>query len=694
MKSLNKEVLLIAICAALVLTSTYALYRELTGRIDKSDSEAIGSITFKKKNAERKYAEFVIWEDIANNSPVYNYDSLRTFEGSAAYIKLNNGAEISLDEDTMIVLIADDDGVKINFDRGSVSAKSGEGSENISLNTKDISISMDKGELAVKKGADVVDVNVSSGEVRIDTGEGVKTIDNNAKAQIINGKTEVKKITIIPELPANNTFFVTCKEKGFIDFKWNSESSEDATIQISKDSKFADIAFTAKTSGKGVKAEIPPGDYYWRVVSGGETSSVKKFILLRDSIPELIYPIGGEKISVTGDDEAVSFKWNSSDHVSSYELEIFQEQNPEKNIKKMNVNQNIASVTGIPASHLWWRITRNYPDGFVVLDNKSAANSFNLERQVFTMVRPKPLHDGEMFASTLNDNIIFNWESGKGVKDFTVDIASDRDFKNIIKTSSAPMTFYNAGKLPEGKYYWRVKANYEKHESLLSETVALTVTPPEPVVYLTPQNDAIMTDSEDSIKFTWKDVSEAGNYSFEASGDPGFKNIILSSKTDSRIFTMKNPGPGKYYWRVSIIDRSGSLTAKGLTSGFIIPETLKKPVAILPANMGVVNLDNSDSIKFQWAKVEGADSYEVEIFQRVAGVDRSLIVLNTDTNRVELRNFTIFDPGTIVWVVRAAKSVKGKISATSESERSYFVLKVSEEISAPKLDVPGTIYVR
>jgi len=695
MKSSNRELLLITVCTVLILTSVYALYRELTGRIDKSGSESIGSITFKKKNAERKYAEYVIWEDIANNSPVYNYDSLRTFAGSAAYIRLNSGAEISLDEDTMIVLIADDDGVKINFDHGTVSAKSGGGVENISLNTKDISISMDKGELAVKKGADVVDVNVSSGEVKIDSGGGdVKTIDNSTKAQIVNGKTEVKKITVIPESPSNNTFFVTYKEKDGIDFKWNSESSDDATLQVSKDSGFKEILYTLKTSGKSLRADIAPGDYYWRVVSGGEFSSVRKFILLNDSAPELIYPKSNESVSVTGEDEPVNFKWNSSEHVSEYEFELAQSQNMEKPVKKLRVNLNSASIEGIPAGIVWWKIKRIYPEGFILLDNRNITSGFNLDRVVFTRVKPKPLHDGEMFVSTLSENVIFNWEGGKGVKDFTVEISSDRDFKNIIRSSPAAMTFYNSGKMPEGKYFWRVAANYEKGESLISEIVVLNVSAPKPVVYLTPENGSILADTDDSVKFTWKDVSEAGNYSFETSADPDFKSIITSSKTDARIYTLKNPGPGKFYWRVSIIDKSGAYAAKGEPAVFFIPETLQKPAAITPSNMGIINLDNTDVIKFQWEKIAGADSYEVEIFQRVAGADKSLLVMNTDNTKIELKNFSIFNPGTIVWIVRATKTVKGKISATSESDRNYFVLKVSEEIQAPKMNVPGTIYVR
>jgi len=694
MKSWDKEALLIFLCFAVITTSVYALYREMTLRIEKNSSQSIGSITFKKKSAERKYDEYVIWEDIDNNALVFNYDSIRTFKGSAAFIHLKSGTEISLDEDTMIVIISDDDGVKINFDRGSVSAKSGDAAENISLNTKDVSVSMNKGEINVKQSEDIVDVNISGGEAAINAGGDIKKIDENVKAQIVKGKTEVKKISIIPEYPSDNAFFVTYKELAGIDFKWKSESAGTDIVQISKESNFTNIIYTSKSSNGKCGINISPGDYYWKVTARGESSPVKKFILLKDSVPEQIYPGDNEKVSVTGDEETVNFKWNQSEHAAAYEFEVAQNQTIEKPFKKLRLNMNSVSVEGIPAGHLWWRVNRIYPDGFIILDDKTIISGFNLERSVFTRIKPKPIHDGEMYASTLTENIILNWEGGKGVKDYKVEISSDNQFKNIIRSSNAEMPFFNAGKMSEGRYFWRVSANYEKWESPVSDAVTLIVSAPKPVVYLSPVNGTIFADNEDYIKFLWNDPLDTNSYSFEISADSDFKNIISSSKTDLSSYLLKNPGSGKFYWRVSIIDNAGTKIAAGAPGFFFIPEALEKPSAVLPSNMGVINLDNLDVVRFQWNKVTGADQYEVEIFQRESGADRSLIVLNTDKTVIELRNFSFFDQGTVVWIVRARKSVKGKITATSESDRNYFVLKINDNLSAPKPGVSGTIYVR
>jgi hypothetical protein len=696
MKLLNREILLVAVCILMISGSVYSLYRELTGRITKSSADAIGTIVFKKKNAERKYAEFVIWEDIAGNSPVFNYDSIRTFRDSAAYIHLKNGAEISLDEDTMIVLVADEKGVKISFDKGTVSAKNtASGAANISFNTKDVSISVNKGELALKKTENDLDINVSSGDALVDSGKGeVKKIESNVNAHITNGKTEVRKIRVIPELPADSTFFITYRTADTVEFKWKSEVKGDDTVQVAKDAGFRVIVQSAAGNNNHAAVQLPAGDYYWRVVSGGEISPVKKFTLIKDSVTEYVYPSADELTAVTGDEEPVNFKWSGSLYASGYDLELAQDRDMIKSLKKIHVKINSASVAGLPAGYLWWKVNRIYPESFKVLDNSKRVIPFRLERRTVTRVKPKPLHDREMKSTTFNENIIFSWEGGKGVKNYKVDLSKESDFKNIIRSQAITTAFYNAGKIPEGSYYWRVSADYGYGEPMVSDTVHLTVSPPVPVTYIFPGNGSVLDSASGQVKFTWQDLSEAGNYLFELSPDPEFKNRIVSVRIDVKNFTVKNPGNGKYYWRVSIIDRNGSYIAKGGNSLFVIHEILARPVALYPPSPGVINLDDTDVIKFQWERVEGAESYEIQVYQRISGTDRPLFVKDTEGTKYEFRNFAVLNPGTIVWVVKARKTVNGKITATSESPRNYFVLKVNENITAPKYSAPDTIYVK
>ncbi|MCL1834297.1 MAG: FecR domain-containing protein, partial [Leptospirales bacterium] len=320
MKSWNKDSLLMALCAAVILVSSYYLYKELMGKIDRSDEDAIGTLVIKKNVAERKYAEHVIWEGIDSSSPFFNYDTIRTISDSAAYLQFDGGGEISIDEETMIIIEYDKDGIKINLDEGSFSVNSAS-SKDMTINTKDLSVSANKGELTIKKRGDSVGISVSSGEAVINRKGEIKKIDGNVTADITGDKIDIKELSVIPESPSNNKYFVICKKSGKIDFKWSSNSSGAETVQVASDPDFKNIKYRGAAKLKTCSIDIAPGDYYWRVVSQKDMSQPRKFRVLMDKQPEIISPSGNDAVNIA-EGGMVNFKWTQSDFALGYDLSI------------------------------------------------------------------------------------------------------------------------------------------------------------------------------------------------------------------------------------------------------------------------------------------------------------------------------------------------------------------------------------
>lgn len=693
MKLSIKGFILLSLCASVISAASFGLYRELTGQLQKSSGESIGSLVLKKKTAVRKYAEYVIWEDISNNTPVYNYDSIRTYPESAAYIRLNDGSEISLDENTMIVLIKDDQGVKINFDQGAVSAKSGRQGTSIRLNTRDTSVAMNKGELTIKKDSKVMDVNVFSGDAVVTSGGNENKIDVNTAMRIADGKTEVKKISIVTDLPANDSRFIASSETSTIEFTWKSDSNDEHSIEIASDSGFKNIIRKEKLTGNRYSCNLAQGDYFWRIGAGRDYSRTKKFALISDTPNRYIYPLGQEKVTVTVNDP-VNFRWSASQNDASYLVEIFSDAGMKSLVSSNTLNVNSLSLDKLPAGNLWWRVRRIYPDGFIYLDSPGEPVAFRIEQKVRTRMKPVPLYNGRVFVTTLSENVPLNWEAAAGSEGYIVEIAKDKEFKNIINSVAANTTFMRVKVPQEGDYYCRIKAVYGKNDYEISSIVPLTVGMPEPVEYISPVKNDVLENAASAIQFVWRNSADASGYLFEVASDPDFKKIISSGRTDRKEYSINNPGSGRFYWRVSIIDKYGNITVMGLTSVFSIPSALEKPKAVFPENLAKVNLDEVDALRFQWTSVKGATSYELEIFQRTSGIDRSLIVMSTSSTKIELRNFRSLEAGTLVWVVRAKKKSGSRIAAVSESDRMFFVLKVSKDISAPKIQAQDKYYVR
>src|SRR4030042_2611749 len=83
--------IIISVCSAL-------LYADFTHKIEAGGAKQIGTVTYKREVAQRKYVSQVVWEDVEQNTPVYNNDSIRTADLSEAIVNLSDGTRINIDE--------------------------------------------------------------------------------------------------------------------------------------------------------------------------------------------------------------------------------------------------------------------------------------------------------------------------------------------------------------------------------------------------------------------------------------------------------------------------------------------------------------------------------------------------------------------------------------------------------------------
>ena len=691
MKSSNKGSLLIVICAAVIAASSYFLYRELVDKIYRNNEDAIGTLIIKKNVVERKYSEYVIWEGIQRDSPVFNYDTVRTVSDSAASLVFDDGGEIAIDEETMIIIISDKNGIRLNFDEGSISVNNSS-SNNMTINTKDSSISAKKGGFTVKKTGDRVAVDVSSGEAVINRKGETTKIDSNVSARITDDKVEIVEHAIAPESPSNNKYFVTYNKRDKINFKWNSKLSNTATIQVASNQDFKNIKYSGATRLKTYSLDIAPGVYYWRVVSGKDISPIRKFTVLLDNQPDIISPNKNDTVEIT-EGGTVNFKWTKSEFALGYDFSLLQNQNAQES-KSVRYKINSANIPNLAAGRVMWNITYSYPESFSVLFEPKISGAFNLKIVSVTHAKPKLLNDKNIKVSKFSDKINFNWEGSSGVKSYKTEISSDKDFKNILKTSATKLTVYNADILPEGRYFFRVSATYSDDVVVTSDTTVFDVIHPQPVIYLYPKDGSAVVNPYDTLKFTWEDAANSRNYLFEVSADPDFKNTVYSVKTEKMNAQIKKPDKGKYYWRAAILDKAGEPVVAGKTASFTIGDAVKKMALIYPKDADIINLDAIDVINCRWAEVGNAGSYEIEFFQNIRGSNKSVLVLNSKRTDVRLSNFSIFKPGEVKWLVRAKRTDKGKSITVNESEMSSFTIKVNENISAPKVESPEVIYVK
>ncbi len=95
-------------------------YFDLHKNISIGSFESIGTVSFKINSIQRKFDTAVVWQAIQSESPLRDKDTIKTYPEADAIIKLNDGTEIQVDENTMIYLDYSGKSPNINFEGGSI----------------------------------------------------------------------------------------------------------------------------------------------------------------------------------------------------------------------------------------------------------------------------------------------------------------------------------------------------------------------------------------------------------------------------------------------------------------------------------------------------------------------------------------------------------------------------------------------
>lgn len=154
-------------------------------------------------------------------------------------------------------------------------------------------------------------------------------------------------------------------------------------------------------------------------------------------------------------------------------------------------------------------------------------------------------------ASNLNNPIVFDWSDVSGATSYTIHIATDAAFNNIIVNQSPTLSTYTSSVFQDGtQYYWRVLATSSCGVSPWASyrifNMACTSTPS--ITLLSPSN--LATNQPLSVTLDWADAS-ASLYQIQLSLAPAFTTNMVDQTTASSTYDISSLGYATtYYWRV------------------------------------------------------------------------------------------------------------------------------------------------
>jgi outer membrane protein assembly factor BamB len=580
MRFLSSDFLAIGISAVIITTFSGLLYHDFTRKLEGARAEEIGVITYKKRVAQRKYATQVIWEDVEQNVPVYNNDSIRTSEMSEAIIHLKDGTDIELDDDSMILLAMSEGAINVNFSHGTIYAKrgdiTGKDIRQVNIVSKDATVSIEKSDVKLSKVENKeLNLNVSKGTARVHTERDEITIEKDQKVVVLKDTKEAKvykqRLKLIS--PAPNSFFISMKGALPVGFSWEPVSGARVLFELSRDDVFSRTIDSSRVSANTITRSLPGGEYHWRLkavdtaTGRTEVSESRKLTVIRDSAVQLINPQNRGVFTYSAKPPIVNFKWLKNEIASGYILEISPDSDFASIIRTIEIPLTDVAVDNLTEGMYYWRVKTSVDFSGVAYSGRSPTYRFSIARKK-ELEPPElifPAHQKRLSAEMIKGKgVVFSWKADNQFSRYEIFIARDENFSNMFLRDVVNGNFYTMKReLPAGNYFWRIiPVVKDEVTPVFSATRQFDVVVAEKLKLIAPMNKSIFNLKEDekqvAINFNWQQSDIKGNFLFELSREEGFIPLYHQRILSGNALRIDRIEPGNYLWRVKLLDTDKS----------------------------------------------------------------------------------------------------------------------------------------
>lgn len=638
-KSKRSSVIFITTCLLICGSSLTYFFIDLNKTTLRKEKE-IATVIFKKKIAQRKFSDSVVWERLQNKSPLYNEDTIRTDSDAQASIVFNNGASIDLDEKTMIQIFEGKNGeLKFNISGGKFAVDTSESNAKVSLDLGNGSVvSFDKG---TKMSADSAEGKnafvIQEGNVNIQNADGTEDVILSGDSIKIDEKGQRKKFPVSVSNLGTTEKIVNFSEKESdvtLMLKTTPETAgEKIIVETSSDPNFTEILERKEitdSSVKSVSVKAASPSLFYRIFPENNKEDAFEGKLVVETIekPKLLSPAVDSVFKNKESVPDVSLNWDCGDYCDYVKLEVYKESDPETPVIQKDISDDSITINKFDEGKYFWTITPHYSINNIGFGETVKMSSFEVVKEIIEM-KPQltiPQSESVVLLEDEGKDVVFMWKSDVKKSSYLLEIASDDKFKKIVYSNenmnTRDVVLFNLKKMPEKTYFWRVTRIDDKKVKFVSDTRTFDVKkyiPTKTELVLPLENFSAEQSVIAQTQFFWKlsdKYKKAKTQTlFEIAKDDKFQDVvkqILTSKTSCSDVKLST---GTYYWRITAVNKEDQKELFKTESRKInVLHRLEKPLITIPLNNTVQNLVDSQVLKVMWNKVEGADYYRVKIF--------------------------------------------------------------------------------
>lgn len=706
----RREKLFLIMSVSAIALLSLILYLDLSKRVTSSARKVVGKMVFAENDVRRRHDDQIVWEGIGANEVLLNRDSVSTAGNSEARVRLRDGTVIELGENSLVMFADSDDELLIDLTRGYVQvqrdAKGASPGGKVRIVSERKEITVGRGTVTVtKEEKKEPEVYVKTGEAEVSSGNREQTVKKGEIAVLKDEGIAVRKETLKLLSPEENARLYTDGERAAVAFAWSP--GEQAVgmydLEIS-----ADLGFTApvrleKTAKTGAAASLPAGAYYWRITGRtGEgkivsRSVVRKLSVIRDEPLRLLAPENATAIEFFRESPLISFQWRGHPLAALYRLEISGRADFTPVLHRVDTANPGCSLQlesalkeGESAVYYWRVSAGNAESGWS--GRTSPVFTFTVFRKD-RLPAPQlvaPLDKKKISVSQVaKDEVFFSWNGEKEATGARLLFSRSEDFKTVFREVPVASNFWSMDRaFPPGVYYWKVRQrDAAGNVSAFSAARQFTLLDIRNIALLSPHDKGkvrLYTVEKEGATFRWEPPIPKATYLFELAKDHRFDERVLSEETDAPSFVWKDLSAGVFYWRVKLLSGDkGEVLASSDTRSVILEEIVPDPEPLAPLDGAIINMTKADILEFSWKKSEGADLYEVQVFQIVEVDGKKIEQLadsyRTDALTYDIRDMNVLDMGEFCWTLTAfRKDRKGNVTPASKKIRNGFMIDLPD----------------
>jgi hypothetical protein len=701
MNFLNRTVIVIPLLLIASIVLSVLLYLNITKKVEGGNNPTIGVLTFKIRSIQRKFDGEVVWETIPTETEIKNRDTIRTVNMADATLTLEDGTEIQIGENSMILVDFSDKKWNLNFAYGSVGAKKGS-NDGLNIVSGDSSIEVGSGELSLNKSGDDLSINITKGDSKLKIGDEEKTISQDQTATVGKDGVNVKQQNYRLLKPPVNSIITSTETSKSIEFSWTISGNrpKKSELLISNDPRFSQVVRKTPVTSDSTSISLKPGSYYWKITYLDENnkpteSSIFRFSLIYNAGIKLFTPSDRSKISYNNNSpKPISFSWSKSDLVSSFRLEISDDENFNNILERKETRNNSIAITGLKQGNLYFRVIgKSSISGESDLVSETRSFSLDETKELTKVNLIEPSNQKNISIPSLKDSgILFSWKDTIEYNQYNFQLATDESFSSVLRTDTSNKNFYRwDSDIKPGKYFWRVTGVNSNNERMTSQVREFSLSEDVKISITRPSQDSQMEFQDGkSVNFGWKPLPNSGKTNLIISktkelNDPIFNESISGS---SKSVIIKNPG--RYFWR--IIWSDGKMDSISDIYSFELVASLSPPKITFPKPASSVDMTRRDDLLFQWNPVEETDTYFLRLLDTTGLREREILATRVNGNSYRFRDLTKLNQGKFrVELKSLAKKEDGSFTE-SRAEKIEFFITLTTGITT-KILTPERIYV-